>query len=332
MKSGFYPQRQLVLAASPIVLEPPRNQPPLLGHCSVVATIPQLCNLTQGLLDDMLFKGGKLDTGEYYLFRRCRKFRHGTHQVTNILPSAVPTDTSIFPWLFDHALPTSKFNPGQTGAFIDAKTKEKIPFTTLKVLATYLSTILAQQYGIKAGSHITIFCSGSVWYPVVVFAAIRLGAIVTGSSPEYGVDEMKYILEASESELVFADNGSWDVVKQASQKVGLGPNRSVLLGSEDEVRGQSDKVSIHDLLQQGRSKGEYGQVKPWTLPPGKTNKEFPAFLSFTSGTTSLPKGVMISHHNIIAQIMQMRSLTAKNCPKVMLAVLPLYHSELGPIF
>ncbi|KIV88636.1 hypothetical protein PV10_08302 [Exophiala mesophila] len=248
----------------------------------------------------MLFKGGKLDT-------------------------PVPTDTSIFPWLFDHALPTSKFNPGQTGAFIDAKTKEKIPFTTLKVLATYLSTILAQQYGIKAGSHITIFCSGSVWYPVVVFAVIRLGAIVTGSSPEYGVDEMKYILEASESELVFADNGSWDVVKQAAQKVALGSNKLVLLGSEDEVRGQSDKVSIHDLLQQGRSKGEYGQVKPWTLPPGKTNKEFPAFLSFTSGTTSLPKGVMISHHNIIAQIMQMRSLTAKNCPKVMLAVLPLYH-------
>jgi long-subunit acyl-CoA synthetase (AMP-forming) len=36
---------------------------------------------------------------------------------------------------------------------------------------------------------------------------------------------------------------------------------------------------------------------------------------------------MISHHNVIAQIMQMRSLTAPDCPKVMLGVLPLYHSE-----
>lgn len=201
----------------------------------------------------------------------------------------------------------------------------------MKVLATYLSTILAQQYGIKPGSHITIFCSSSIWYPVVVFAAIRLGAIVTGSSPEYGVDEMKYILEASESELVFSDKASWDVVRQAAEKVGLGPNRMVLLGSEGEVRDQSGKVSIHDLISQAQSKGAHAQVKPWTLVPGTNNKEFPAFLSFTSGTTSLPKGVMISHHNIIAQIMQMRSLTAKDCPKVMLAVLPLYHSELGHI-
>lgn len=199
--------------------------------------------------------------------------------------------------MFDDALPNSSFNRNQTGGFRDAKTDDFISYSNLKILATYLATAMNQHYGITKGSHVTLFCSNSIWYPVATFATVRLGAIVTGSSPEYGVDEMAYILSASESDLVFADNASFDVVCKAADKVGLGMGRVVLLGSPAEVQRATGtgNWTIHNLLEEGSAGGDRAQVEPWTPAKGESNKAVPAYLSFTSGTTSQPKGVCITY-------------------------------------
>ncbi len=198
---------------------------------------------------------------------------------------------SIWSWIFEDALPNSKFNRHQTGGFRDAQTGEVLSFADLKTLATYLSTGIARSYGIHEGTHVAIFCSNSTWYPILTYSAVRLGAIVTASSPEYGVEEMAYILKASESELVYADRGSWDVVCKAAENVGLAKGRVVLTGSEDEVQGPANRTTIQDLIREGKASGESAQVEAWQVGQGLSNKDVPAYLSFTSGTTSLPKGV-----------------------------------------
>jgi long-subunit acyl-CoA synthetase (AMP-forming) len=50
------------------------------------------------------------------------------------------------------------------------------------------------------------------------------------------------------------------------------------------------------------------------------------YLSFSSGTTGLPKAVMISHQNVIAQSMQIHQITPPESTHI-LAVLPLFHSK-----
>src|SRR5262249_6425021 len=132
-------------------------------------------------------------------------------------------------------------------------------------------------------------------YTVAVFAAIRVGAIVTPSSPEYGLEEMSYILTASESDLVYADKASWDVVCTSAEKVGLTEGKVVLVGSEAETRSQPEKANIQDLIRQAKAKGEEGQLWPLELGEGQTNKDVLGYLSFTSGTTSRPKGVGPQH-------------------------------------
>ena len=66
------------------------------------------------------------------------------------------------------------------------------------------------------------------------------------------------------------------------------------------------------------------------FPVGTTNKDHCAILSFSSGTSSgLPKAVMISHHNVIAECMMMRSYQSFNPMKkeTLCAFLPPFHSK-----
>lgn len=102
---------------------------------------------------------------------------------------------------------------------------------------------------------------------------------------------MTYILKASESELVFADSDSVDAVTKAVGAASMGSNRIVLLGDENQPRRHAGEILIHELIAQAKSRGENEQVDPWVLEEGRSNAEVPCYLSFTSGTTSLPKGV-----------------------------------------
>jgi len=172
----------------------------------------------------------------------------------------------------------------KVGGFRDANTNEFLSYDEVKELATFLSTALAQKYNVGPGTNVSIFTSNSIWYPVALFSAVRLGAVVTGSSPEYGVEEVAYILKASSTELVYADKGSFKTISAAATKLGLPQDRIIRL---DEA--EAGLTSLKDLIKQGQSAGT--PPAAWKLPPGQSNKNVLAYLSFTSGTTSLPKGV-----------------------------------------
>ncbi|KAJ2985071.1 hypothetical protein NUW58_g5728 [Xylaria curta] len=233
-----------------------------------------------------------------------------------------PEDLTIWEWLFEESSPSCPLNnypEEQLAGFVDATTKERVSWKHVKEAATYISTALAREYGLEKGDTMSLFSRNTIWYPVTLFAAMRVGGVVSGASPAYNVDEMTYALRTAKAKFIATHPTSIGIAAQAARNVGI-PKKHIFL-LEGQLGGYT---TIQALIKRGQRYGDSDQVPYAKLPQGKKNKDVCALLSFSSGTTGLPKAVMIAHQNVIAQSMQMKPLTPPDVKKV-LGVLPMFH-------
>lgn len=222
----------------------------------------------------------------------------------------------MWQWLFE-----LKKSDSELAGYTNAITKERLDWAQVKEAATYISTALSKKYGLKQGQTVSLFSQNSIWYPVAMFATLRVGGVVSGASPAYNVEEMSYAMRTADSKFLFTAPASMEVATAAAQSVNLPKSHLFLL--EGKLDGYS---TVHDLIAIGKSYGASQQVPSYKIPAGKKNKDICGYLSFSSGTTGLPKAVMISHQNTIAQCMQIHQITPPETSHV-LAVLPLFHSK-----
>ena len=130
---------------------------------------------------------------------------------------------------------------------------------------------------------------------------------------------MTYALQKANSKVLFTVASSIEIAATAAKNAGIPKERIFLL--EGRLDGYK---TMSDLLLEGIAHGDAGQIPQFKLPAGKKNKDVCGFLSFSSGTTGLPKAVMIAHSNVIAQCLQVEQITPETLRKIM-EVLPLFH-------
>ncbi|KAF1816385.1 acetyl-CoA synthetase-like protein [Eremomyces bilateralis CBS 781.70] len=232
----------------------------------------------------------------------------------------VPTDLTTWDWLFDSEYsPIFRYPAFEQAGYQNAVTKERVSWQEVKDYSTYVSTALVKKYGLQEGNTVALFSQNNVWYPVAMHGAVRAGAKVSGASPAYNVEEMSYALKIGQAKFLMTAPSSMEVAVAAAKNAGIPKSHIFLL--EGNLDGYS---TIHDLIAIGKSYGENGQTPAFKIPAGKENKDVCAFLSFSSGTTGLPKAVMIAHQNVIGQCTQIQQITPVD-QKKSLAILPLFH-------
>lgn len=110
--------------------------------------------------------------------------------------------------------------------------------------------------------------------------------MVSGASPAYNVEEMTYALKTANAKFLATHPASIAVAAQAAKNAGVPQSHVFLL--EGSLEGYT---TVQELIEIGKSYGDQNQVSAFKLPQGQQNKDLCGFLSFSSGTTGLPKAV-----------------------------------------
>ena len=165
-------------------------------------------------------------------------------------------------------------------------------------------------HGIVPGEIVAMFLPNS-WEFCVAFHAIELiGAIPTLLNPTYREREVRYQLENSDAVALITDGANL----QGINLDGLSKLRRVYTTRQPApgTEAFATLLKSHDATFPG---------------PEQPSKQALAALPYSSGTTGLPKGVMLSHYNLVANIYQLLgpNATELNSSDTILSCLPLYH-------
>jgi malonyl-CoA/methylmalonyl-CoA synthetase len=141
-------------------------------------------------------------------------------------------------------------------------------------------------------------------------ANLSLGAVTLPLNPAYTPEEIAYFLNDSGSTILFTDSEGFEKVRQMlaeNEKI-----KVILLGNQGEN-------SLGVLLKKFSGSG----VKH--LPANPTQPDDVAMICYTSGTTSKPKGAMITHRNLVTNTLALQKVWRWTDRDILLHVLPLFH-------
>jgi long-chain acyl-CoA synthetase len=225
----------------------------------------------------------------------------------NLLRTQLYADpTNLF--LHDLVLESCRRHPDKT-AIVDVSCGRRFTYAeygdTVECLARGLLAA-----GVNPGDVVAIFLANSWEFCAAYHAATLAGAIPTLLNPTYREREVRYQLENSGAVLLITD---------ATNMEGLN------LGGLPALR------RVYTTRQPASGAEPFsGLFKPVSLVPprpDKSSNQVLAALPYSSGTTGLPKGVMLSHYNLIANIYQFLGPHASmlSFADNLLCFLPLYH-------
>ena len=209
---------------------------------------------------------------------------------------AIP-DVALTPFLLERAMAR-----GDRPAFIDSSTGETLTFSAWAVAVKRTAAALARR-GMKKGDVFAIYSPNCPGYAVAFHAVSLLGGIVTTINPLYTADELRAQLR---------DAG-------ASYLLTAPPFLDRITGYELRevfVFGQAAGATSFEVLL-----SEEGDPPSVDIDAASDVVAMP----YSSGTTGLPKGVMLTHRNLVANIVQCHAVFGVGEGDIVLGVLPFFH-------
>ena len=191
-------------------------------------------------------------------------------------------------------------------AVIDGVSGQTLSFAQLAGYIDRFAAALAER-GIQKGDVVAVFSPNTIYYPVVFHGIARTGAISTTINSLYGPDEIAFQLKDAGAKLLITVSPFLDRALAAAKLHSL--DAIIVLD------GAEGHESLQDLL---TSKAPSVQVDIDAANDLVT-------LPYSSGTTGLAKGVMLTHRNLVANIRQCEPLFHLDENERIMAVLPFFH-------
>jgi long-chain acyl-CoA synthetase len=212
-----------------------------------------------------------------------------------------------------------------------------ISFRELDELSGKFAAYLQQHTNLKPGDRIAIQLPNILQYPIAVFGAMRAGLVVVNTNPLYTAHEIKHQLNDSGAKaLVVLAN----IAKNAATIIAETSVEQVIVTELADVHPLLKRLLINNVVKYVKKLvPEFSfpsQIKfndalhmaKQSWQPVAINPEDVAVLQYTGGTTGVAKGAMLTHRNLVANMLQLNVHMVDSFRKnqeIYIAPLPLYH-------
>lgn len=212
----------------------------------------------------------------------------------------------------DLTLPELLFGhgPGEgsdSTAVVDGVSASQMTYASLAQAVRSLAGAL-HAHGIREGDVIAIFAPNCPAWVTAFHGVLRANAAVTSANPLYSAREFAHQLQDSDAKAVFTVAACLERATEAADAAAI-PRAAIFV--LDEAPGHR---SLSELIDAATEPPQLS-ISPSSL----------AALPYSSGTTGLPKGVMLTHRNLVANLVQTAAITPIDSDAVVLAVLPFFH-------
>jgi acyl-CoA synthetase (AMP-forming)/AMP-acid ligase II len=195
---------------------------------------------------------------------------------------------------------------GDRAALVDGTSGRTITYAELPGLVDRAAAALSRR-GLRKAEVCAIFSPNTPEYAIAVLAIVRLGAIVTTASPMCTRDDLIKQLKDSRARFL--------IISPVVAEAGLGAAAAVGLEHIFSFGTLPGATVFQTLLDE-----------PGTPPPVTIAGTDVVALPYSSGTTGLPKGVMLCHHNIVANILQLDATGhLRDGQDTLVCFLPFFH-------
>ena len=213
-----------------------------------------------------------------------------------------------------------------------------ITYGELYALSGAFAAWLQQHTDLKPGDRIAVQLPNVLQYPVAVFGAMRAGLIVVNTNPLYTVREMEHQFNDSGAKALVCLANMAHLAEKVVPKTQvkhvivtevadlLPPLKRVLINSV--IKYVKKMVPAYSLPQAVRFNDALALGKGQPVTEANPQANDVAVLQYTGGTTGVAKGAMLSHRNLVANMLQCRALMGANLHEgceILITPLPLYH-------
>ena len=212
-----------------------------------------------------------------------------------------------------------------------------LSYRELDELSAAYGAWLQDTCAMHKGDRVAIMLPNVLQYPIVMAGALRAGMTVVNTNPLYTARELEYQLEDSGAKVIVVLENFAHVLQDVLQRTQI---KHVVVTSVGEMLGFKGLV-VDFVVRRVRK-----QVPRWSIPHARRLKEVlhegqklalapvavgpqdVAYLQYTGGTTGVSKGAVLTHRNMVANVLQAQVWLGPEfaaAPATLITAIPLYH-------
>ncbi len=214
----------------------------------------------------------------------------------------------------------------------------KVTFKEIDEMSKAFAAYLQNRTGLKQGDRVAIQMPNLIQYVIALFGTLRAGMVVVNTNPLYTAREMEHQFKDSGVKAIIILANFAHLLQEVLRKTKI---ETVFITEIGDMMPMPKRILVNSVVKYVKK-----MVPAYSLPkaipfrtalsegksltysrPEVSSKDM-AFLQYTGGTTGVSKGAILTHRNIVANILQMKawmSTILEESKEMIVTPLPLYH-------